>query len=135
LGIRKITEEERVDFSDAITSLGADLEAIRDPGDAQDAIHHKQVAVARSVRGLRNKLRSQKIACIGGFMGLSIPSVATATWGFNITNPTVLTGLGVVAAASFMMKAVSDMKSAKLESHWSYLQTLEAKLRDRPTVR
>jgi hypothetical protein len=130
LEVRRTTEEERIDFYDAITSLGADLETIHDSIDAEDAIKHKQAAIARSIKSLRSKLRSHNIGCISGFMGVSIPSVATASWGFNITNPVVLGGFGAVAAVTFLAKTISDRKSAKLESHWSYLHTLESKLKD-----
>jgi hypothetical protein len=130
LKVREVTQEERVVFHDAISSLGSDLETIRDPRDAEDAIQHRQIAVSRSLKSFRAKLRGQQIACVTGLMGLSIPSVATAKWGFDVTSPVVLGSLGVVAAATFIAKTITDRKSAKLESHWSYLHTLRGKLKD-----
>jgi hypothetical protein len=128
LEIRKQTEEERSAFHDAIAALGSDLETIRDPLDAEDAMRHRQSIIMRNIKAYRAKLTAQNIGVTMSLMGLSVPSVATSAWGFDVKNAIVLTGLGAIVSATFIAKTIADRRSSKLENHWSYLYTLRAKL-------
>jgi hypothetical protein len=126
--IRRRYRDERTAFYNAVGTLAKDMDTIRDEKDMPDAIAHHEASVARALDSLRAKLANHRLTLKTGLWGLSVPSVAKMA---GVQNTVALTGLGVITAGAVVWKHFRDIRSARLESSWSYLLTLSDELAPR----
>jgi hypothetical protein len=127
ISVRRKYRDERVAFFKAVGSLAKDLDNIRDDRDLEDAISRQEISIARALQSLSAKIASHRLALKTGLMSVTVPALVKSV---GISNPIALVGAGAIAVGAVVWKHFRDVRSARLESSWSYLLTLSDEFHD-----
>jgi hypothetical protein len=112
-----------VAFFNAVGSLAKDLDNIHDDKDLEDAISGQETSISRSLQALSAKIASHRLVLKTGLMSVTVP-VPAIVRSIGISSPIALVGGATIAAGAIVWKHFQDVRSARLESSWSYLLTL-----------